>query len=603
MTRLLFKGLLLFFLATAVAFAHQGLKADTQAIATNKTRQLIENTISIERESPQRNDYEAAQARNGIDTITFAKMTADNIPVNGTCDDATFLRRAALLLTGRLPDPDLTRSFLADGSSNKRDALIDTLMASQAFRTHWSFYFQEMFQSNGSNLRLGTTSYAAFFDQVVAQNTPLDEMAYNMMTATGDTYDAGPANFTVRAVDNSRVPLDRVDNWVIHASEKFLGIQISCISCHDGANHLEDINLFLADQKREQFWGMAAFAAGLAVRPGQVQPQSGALLTVNVGFVDTPGYNAVSDTGDRPARNGGLIAPNYLFSDEAPQTGELPHAALARLITEDRQFARNFANRFWGHLFGLALVEPLDGFDPYRIDPEQTLPEGWEMQVHNLALLDYLADYLIQTNYDWQGLMRHIMQSATFQMDATFQPGNWQDGYAPYYTRFLARRLPAETVYDSIQVATGVITTISQMDFEGNLNRYDYAHEFIDPGLPRGNQFSDVANFLTAFGRGNRIDIQRTNEGSIAQALMMMNSEVISDRLVARDSRILEYINSGQDTESIIRNLYLDVLVREPSDQELAVMLNEIENYSSSQDRVASVAWLLLNYNEFMFVY
>lgn len=601
--RQLFKCLLPCFLLSAFALAHEGYKTDLQTLAKSKTRQLIENTISIERDSPNRKDYQPAAPQNALDDVTFTKMQADGVPINGLCDDATFMRRASLLLTGRLPDPAHTRTFLASTATNKRKTLIDDLMASQAFRTHWSFYFQEMFLSNGTSLRLGTASYAAFFDQVVAQNMPLNQMAYAMMTAVGDTYDAGAANFTVRGVDGARVAQDRMDNLVIHASEKFLGIQISCISCHDGAYHLEEINLFLADQKRESFWGMAAFAAGLSVRPGQVQPQSGALLTVNVGFRDVPGYNAESETGDRPARNGGLISPAYLFTGATPASGEMAHEAFARMVIEDRQFARNFVNRFWGHLFGLALVEPLDGFDPYRIDPERALPEGWEMQVHNMALLDHLTDVLIASDYDWQSFISYVMQSATFQMDANFQPGNWDDAYAAYYTRFLARRLPAEAIYDSIQVATGVVTTINQVDFEGNLTTYNYAHEFIDPNLPRASAYSSVSNFLTAFGRGNRVETARTNAGSIAQALMLMNSEVVSTRLLANNSRILEYVSSGNSAEQIIRDLYLDVLVREPSDLEVAIMLNEITNYSSNSEKVSSVAWLLLNYNEFVFVY
>ena len=52
---------------------------------------------------------------------------------------------------------------------------------------------------------------------------------------------------------------DTSDELAVHAAKDFLGVDISCASCHDGARHLEKINLYLSQRKREEIWKMAAF--------------------------------------------------------------------------------------------------------------------------------------------------------------------------------------------------------------------------------------------------------------------------------------------------------------------------------------------------------
>ncbi len=603
--------LLLALAMSAPSFAHEGYQSTRDAYRIQKIQTLNQNLAHLSAKKPANaptsggvlTSWKPAAPQNQIDEFTFQKMAEDGVPINALCDDGAFLRRVSLLLTGRLPEPDQVRDFYANKDATSRARFIDSVLASEAFTTHWSFWFQEYFESALRLLRAGQIYYNTYLADAVASGKPLDKMARELLTATGLTDQVGEANFFARSNEMVRLPQDFWDNVAIHANSKFLGMSVQCISCHDGAYHLEEVNLFLAEKKREDLWALAAFFSGLNRRPGTIINNQ--FASFNILERPTAGYEAESTTGDRPTRNGGLIRPKYLYTGQEPGQDQNFLQAIADYITTDRQFARNFANRFWGHLFGLALVEPMDNFDPYRLDPERALPEGWEYQALDLGLLEHVTDQMIAFQFDLREYLRYLLNSATFQMSSEFLPGEWKEIYAPYYTRYLARHMPAETVYDAIVSATGITTPMGQAVYgdRENLLIANYAHELIDNSFPRGSRQQDVFNFLQAFGRGNRYDQPRTNDGDIGQALVMMNSSVVNQRLIAPESRIIQYANQNLSGEEIIRELYLDVYCREPSSAETALLIEELLNYETPTERATTVMWLLLNKAEFTFIY
>jgi len=546
-------------------------------------------------------DWQPATAITSIDNLTFQKMNEDGVPINTLCDDATFIRRSSLILTGRLPDPARTRSFLANASPNKRLDYIDEVLESEAFQTYWSFWFQEYFQSTGLLLFGGLQAHNAYLVDAVADDKPLDQLAREMITSSGNNSEVGATNFKVRSIEGARYALDIYDNIAMRTSAKFLGVSIECISCHDGAYHLEDINLYLAEKTREEFWGMAAYFAGTRIRP--IRDEEGRPSSADILTAPLAAYVAESDSGDRPIRQGGLIDPAYIFDgDRTIQNGDLL-GTLAQKVTSDRQFARHWANRLWAHVFGLGIVEPLDGFDPYRLDPNKPLPDGWTHQALDIDLLEHLTDLFISGQFKIRPFLRTMLSSATYQMDSQFAPGKWQDSYAPYYTRFLARRLPAEAIYDSIVVATGVASPMVVVNRNLEFKTVYYAHELDDTTQPRGERQADISQFLNSFGRGNRYDSLRSNQGDISQALMLMNSPVIHNRLLAPSSRILDYAQRDIPVETLIESLFLDTLCREPAPEETAQLLTELATYDTDVERASTLIWLLINRVEFTFIY
>jgi len=184
--------------------------------ATRSERVTIINrdimVLDAARAAEQGVPYEAATEHNGIDTFTFKKMKEDDVPVNATCDDGSFIRRVSLVLTGRLPDPQRTRTFLASSDAGKRAALVDEILAGEAFNTYWSFWFQEFFQSTASQLRGGHKGYNGYFAEAVAGAKGLDAMARELMSGTGLTDEVAEANFYARASNGARFPQDFMDN-------------------------------------------------------------------------------------------------------------------------------------------------------------------------------------------------------------------------------------------------------------------------------------------------------------------------------------------------------------------------------------------------------
>lgn len=547
---------------------------------------------------------EVPAARNAIDTVTFAKMQADGVPINTLCDDSTFLRRTSLVLTGRLPDPARTRAFLNDGNPNKRAEYVDELLQSEAFNIHWAFYFQEFFESAGQVLFGAVGPYNSYFADAVANGKTLDQMAREMIAATGNNLETGQLNFLLRSANRARVPQDIQDNIAIGATTKFLGVPAECISCHDGAYHLETVNLYLADRKREDLWKMAAFFSATRFR-GNVDPERMMIESFDISNIRAEGYNADTEEGDRPARNGGVVAPQFLLTGATPSGNGDWRSQFAEMIVSDRQFARHWANRLWGHVFGLAPVEPMDGFDMLRIDPNNSLPEGWEYQALDLNLLEGLADALIERDFDIRDYLRYLLNSATYQMASTFEVGTWQESYTRYYTRYPAHRMTAEQAYDAVLLATGVPANLRVGDRRTNtFEIVDWAHQIPDPGQPRGDRYLNDTIFLTAFGRGNRVDIARVNDGNISQAMLLMNSPVVHDRMLADQGRLMQYVRQGvTDIDRLIDDLFLDTFARPASDSERTALKQELAGYSEGRDQAATLMWLLLNRVDFTFIY
>jgi len=580
---------------------HEGYEPGHSEVYRNgKIQTLNKNTTRNFAMTPSgQGDWTPAQALNGIDNFSFKKMNADGVPINALADDATFLRRVNLLLTGRLPEPETTRRFLEDKSPAKRSAYIDEVLESEAFNTYWSFWFQEYFKSTSQILRAGQPLYNGYFEEAVVSGKALDLIAIELMTTTGLTDAVPEANFFARAGEASRLAQDFQDNIAIHAVDRFLGVPLACISCHDGAYHLEEINLYLADKKRADLWGMAAFFSSLRLRAG-TRNENNQILSLDISQGPARGYNAETNVGDRPGREGGIVQPAWIFGDQVQNQGVNPLEDFANKIVNDRQFARNFANRFWGHLFGLAMVEPMDAFDLYRIDPNRQLPEGWTSQVLDVELLEYMTDYMIAAQYNFRDYLRFVLNSATFQMSSQFKPGNWKESYTPYYTRFMARRLSAESVYDSIATATGVKITLRQRNLNGRTDVL-YAHQLLDMSQPR-NQ-ADVSSFLDLFGRGDRYLTPRSDEGNISQALALMNSTVVSDRIGSALNRTAQYLREGLSEAEVIGELYLDFLCRPPTEEETAIMLTELGKYQGFREKAATAQWLLINKLQFNFIY
>ena len=111
-------------------------------------------------------------------------------------------------------------------------------------------------------------------------------------------------------------------------------------------------------------------------------------------------------------------------------------------------------------------------------------------------------------------------------MSARFQ-GEWSDSYAPYFARKFVRRLGAEELHDAIALATD-----RPGDFKFGDNKVGLTLKLAGPPGAR-----DVRTFLRTFGQSDRNTPPREVPGSLLHPLALMQSPVVTDRVIATEDR------------------------------------------------------------------
>jgi Protein of unknown function (DUF1553) len=258
----------------------------------------------------------------------------------------------------------------------------------------------------------------------------------------------------------------------------------------------------------------------------------------------------VRPDGDvRNPATGKIMAPRGLDGppvkidvDEDPR-----HKLVDWMVAKDNPFfARAISNRLWGHLLGHGLVEPID-------DMRVTNPPS------NPELLDALAKDLVEHKYDLKHLIRTIMLSSTYQLSSEPNEGNIHD--QQNYARAYPRRLLAEVMLDALCTITGV-----QENFQG---------------LPKGTRAiqlpdeSIASQFLDTFGRPTRetaCECERPREANLAQALQLLNSTDLQNKVAAPQGRLTALLKEGKSDAALIEELYLLVYGRKPRQTELATV-------------------------------
>lgn len=486
-------------------------------------------------------------AFNYIDTHVDAKLRELRIAPSGLCDDATFLRRASLDLTGTLPTADEARRFLADERPDKRARLVDELLERPEYADRWSLVWSDLLRVD--RLALGHEGAAELHGWIRSQfaaNRPFDEFARELLTAEGPLRDV-PAGYFFKT---AKTPGDMANQ----VAQAFLGVRIECAQCH---HHPYDR------------WSQTDYQ-GMAAHFGRV--------------------------GYKKTDNGEVIGPFANGRSKHPRTGEVVHAhpldapnpkeepandgraALADWMTapENPWFARSFVNRVWAHMTGRGLVEPVDDF-------RMTNPPS------NPALLNALAADFVAHDFDVKHLLRTIAASRTYQLSSEPNETNADD--SRNHSRAPLKRVGAEVLYDAVCSATGV-----PEKFEGV------------PAGTRAIQLWDSQvkhDFLRLFGRPVRATTctcERSVEPSVGQVLHVLNSPAIQAKLSHVGGRLARLEQRVEDDGALVEELYLTFLTRMPTDDERTALVAFLaENSSRRRTAVEDIAWSLLNSVEFAF--
>lgn len=543
----------------------------------------------------------AVPRRNFIDEHIFGRMQKNAVPHAGLATDEEFARRAWLDATGRIPSYEELTAFSADTDPGKRAKLVDRLLASEGFLDKWTYYFEDLFRAGG-RMGYGLNLFHYWLRENLKLDRPYNEVVTELLTGGGKSSFSVPgglyfARDFVKAKDDPEQPdgmdllnvPDTIDEFTVTYSKVFLGMNLACISCHDGKNHLEKVNVYLTGKKREDFFRQAGFYG----KTRQVMNWENGYQANTEYTVDdlAPGYDTKAESIVRVPRSGGRSDPAFILSGEQPKPGLNERDELARIMTSHIQFSRAFANRIWGELMGFGIVEPVDEFDLARYD-RNNLPEGWALQPSNPELLDAMAAEFQKSGYSFKKLVRTIMLSSAYQLSSNFE-GAWKEQYAPYYARKYVRMLSAAELHDAISLATARPGELSSGQAKVPLVQMMSEPKKAD---------KQTQGFMKVFGQSNRDDMPKKTSPSSLQAMLLMQSKIVTDRVLALNgSRVEQLLKDSDDNAVLAEKLYLATISRKPSGPELEVAVKAL-----TKDRrrgAENLQWALINSPEFLFNY
>lgn len=489
--------------------------------------------------------------RNVIDTHVFAKLRTLGLPPSGLCDDATFLRRVTIDITGRLPKPEETAAFAADPSPEKRGALIDRLLASPQYAEYFAAKWAALLRNKrGDRPAYGTLAFHEWIRDLLNRNLPYSEFVSRVVSASG-SISSSPAVGWYRTV---RQPQDQLQD----IAQVFCGQRLQCAQCH---HHPYE------KWSQDDYYGFAAFFSTIGRKPSD-QPAEEAI------FHEWKEASAANPRTGKPQK------PKPLGSEPlqlSPQDD--PREPLAAWLTspENPFFAKMFVNRYWKHFFSRALVEPED-------DIRVTNPPV------NPALLDALAQEFTKSGFDMKSFVRLVCRSTTYQLSSLPNEHNASD--RQNFSRFFPRRLQAEVLLDAIDAVTGLTTR-----FPGQpADRRAVA-------LP-DDSFNGASYFLTVFGRpenSSACECERTQDSSLAQSLHLLNSKGIQEKLTAETSRSAILAKDERPVAERLRQLFVTAYSREPQPEEIQKAADYLAKKNGEKSAWEDMVWALLNTKEFLF--
>jgi len=481
-------------------------------------------------------------------------------PVKPATDDE-FLRRAYLDLLGRIPNVQEARAFLTTRENDKRGKLIEYLLDHPDYAknsaTQWTVL---LIGRQNQGRMVDRPSLTSWLRKQFAADRPWNEIVHELVSSTGSNKENGAVNYVLAHLAFDAVPLTS------RTTRLFLGQQIQCTQCHDHPSN---------QWKQVDFWGINAFFKGMK--------------TENVSKPSATGLDAYDHTelSDEPTdayvrfdrRNGlvGIAFPRFLDGRKISQgTDVIRRAELGKLIADpnNEALAKAFVNRMWAYFLGRGFVNPVDDFGTHN---PPSHPE----------LLDKLAQEFKQSGYSVKTLCRWIMRSRAYQLSSVKTRPNAKD--EGLFSPMQLKPMSPEQLFDSLLTATR-------------------AHQAGSGDQDHHKRDAWLRQFLFTFAN-DESEESTSFQGTIPQALMMMNGELMNDALSGKPGSFLCDVveQAARQTRSpeafMVDSIYLAALSRHPSAKEFAQAGQYLSAFPDSLQVLQDLFWALLNSNEFVLIH
>jgi len=514
---------------------------------------LIENAVAT-----QPSTQATAQR---IDAAIADELFNDETNLAPQTDDETYLRRVWLDLVGDIPTPEEVTAFVLDPSPDKRERTVRQLLASPYYGQNWARYWRDVVFSRTLEDRAYIAANAMETDLAgwLNKSEGWDKIASRFINAQGNVLEHG--NTAIMMAQDGRT-----EETTAEISRIFLGIQIQCAQCHD---HTSD------RWKREQFHELAAFFPRIGIRRVRGMTKR----SFEVFGADRFGRKPKKDNDRRPqaehfmpdlenpTAKGTETQPKFFLTNATLPFGSSDaqrRSQLAQWLTENEWFAIALVNRVWSELVGEGFYEPVDDIGP---DREATVPQAVKL----------LANLFRQSDYDLKWLFRTICQTEAYGRES--RPRH-NSGETPL-TANVPQRLRSDQLFNAAHSALDIVES--------------------NEGPARRRRNGPRQQFAQTFGYDPSVSRDSVS-ASIPQVLALMNSPRIARAMTANRSSFLgRLLYEVEDDEQLIVELYLRCLSRQPTDEELSMLLAYGEEVGNRRQTFEDLLWSLVNSAEFQY--
>jgi hypothetical protein len=503
-----------------------------------------------------------AEVARAIDREIDARLADYNIAASELADDAEFLRRVCLDITGRIPTAERAAAFLDSSDADKRQKLIDELLDNANYGQHFSTIWTNLINAAGSPPRSMQSSFRDWLANKFNQGQGWDQIVRELLASEGLATES-PATYFVRA--NTAEP----GMLASTSAQFFLGVQIQCAECHDHP---------FTEWRQSDYWGLAVFFSRLrevSVKGGKQlseEPQAGKKPAVNV-----PGAGIVIPTAGGNKGAGNVVMAKYLGGEkpDLPSEGAI-RLSLASWVTaaDNPYFAKAAVNRLWAHFFGRGFFNPVDDFQA-------------DLPVSHPQLLAMLAQEFASSGHDLKHLIRCICSSQAYQRTSRPLPENKDD--ARLFSHMAVKVMSPEAMYNSLIAAMG------DTKLPGGLGSPIPFDIYAGPKA-KPDRVSGFDEFIRFFNTSDPSAPSTDYTHGIPQILALMNAQQFN-RVTPVVDRL---VKSGATREQVVESLFLGTLTRRPSPDETKLMSDYLEKRSDPQQGYAGALWILFNSNEFV---
>jgi hypothetical protein len=509
-----------------------------------------------------------------------AGWKANKIVPSAYADDHEFLRRASLDIIGRIATPEEIRTYMKDPPEKRRSLLIERLLKHEDYARHWANMWSNWLLTRSGLFGRGKyhDAMTVWLEDQFAQNKSYADITTKLLTAKGKNDENGATNFILAHVGEPVPATKRNEEGQFEMvpltsrlTRVFLGTQIQCAQCH--------AHPFFNSLKQESFWGINAFLRQVRSEgPRNMRRRMGPppVLTLSDNESVNTDANVFFEMRNGKVR---MWRAEFLPSEgkergprlDPKKKGLARREELAKFLTEHEMFPKAMVNRMWGLFFGRGFVNPIDDFNDNN---QPSHPE----------LLNELASRFKHYNYDLKKLIRWITHSNAYHLGYVANRTNDKPEHETQFSRMIMKSLSPEQLFESLMTATKAEQAESAAKKK----------ELRDKWLT-----ALIANF--GDDEGNEVNFN----GTIVQALMMMNGKEINDAISRPDKgSVALAMKKARTPASVITELYLTALNRPPRPAELRGVLNKISLRRGFKDsykaQYEDLFWALLNCNEFL---